>query len=495
MQAARFRIGACLLGALLFSAVSAPCAAADEPFKTIDMPGGGSISYGHLSGQPAMKEAVSQLAQRIGQQLGDRPQLDHLLKMSDSVELGLFHLKAKAGKVGDIKGLGVVMVRQDGPSLGAFLTDDADHFSKSVKAMVTRLKDELGGARAGSTGTQAQAGGPAQPAAMALPGAPFGVSPGGTGQAAAMIPAAMAAASSPASAAAPVPGGQAQGLPPAGGANAFAAGLRPTPLPDGSGVIGLPAGWSIVQAHKGDVTARGTQGETLRFGLSVSVIDPGKPQSRALGGGRGGGGPGTFLAIPFGSDAAQMYKSAVEQMVAKQRGRQPSINITSVRDLPNPGGGRNYFLEGEADSNDGKGPVAVLVKMGMGRPMSMGAYQLGISQVTVPKSLLAQERSTILAIFDSFGQNAGVMLSEIHGEEQVTNQIFRNTMSSIATAIDNSDRMTQGVSDNLRQQTVITDTTTGERARVSDSLAAGLINANPDIQAVPLSEYQRGVDY
>src|SRR5580704_12891278 len=78
--------------------------------------------------------------------------------------------------------------------------------------------------------------------------------------------------------------------------------LTPYIFPDGSGSMGLPPGWTVVQAQLGDVIAQGPEGEKLRFGLVVQVIDPTSPQAGVLM--AGGNAPGNFIAVPYSADAA-----------------------------------------------------------------------------------------------------------------------------------------------------------------------------------------------
>jgi hypothetical protein len=62
--------------------------------------------------------------------------------------------------------------------------------------------------------------------------------------------------------------------------------------------------------------------------------------------------------------------------------------------------------------------------------------------------------------------------------------------------MDSSDRLTAGMSNMLRDQTVVVDTQTGGHATTSDDLAGALINANPSrFQSVSPSGYIPGIDY
>jgi hypothetical protein len=52
------------------------------------------------------------------------------------------------------------------------------------------------------------------------------------------------------------------------------------------------------------------------------------------------------------------------------------------------------------------------------------------------------------------------------------------------------------MSDMLREQTVIRDTSSGLHYRTSDDLAGALEDANPNrFETVPLSQYRQGLDF
>ena len=108
-------------------------------------------------------------------------------------------------------------------------------------------------------------------------------------------------------------------------------------FPDGTGVIGLPADWQMLQAHMGDVGARGPHGETLRFGWTIPVIDSTNPQSRSLMGNSRGPAPRNFVAIPYGTDPASAFKAVMTQMSLKLRKQGPDVEIAKVQDIPMQG--------------------------------------------------------------------------------------------------------------------------------------------------------------
>jgi hypothetical protein len=129
-------------------------------------------------------------------------------------------------------------------------------------------------------------------------------------------------------------------------------------------------------------------------------------------------------------------------------------------------------------------------------PQTMGTWQMSLFQVTGPEQTMADERSTIAAIFPSYSRNSNRVNQMVNvqiqqGIEQ-TNQFAR----TVNGYMDRSDRATAGMSDILREQSVVVDTQENSHGRTSDDLADLLVKTNPDrYQIVPLSQYQRGIDY
>lgn len=69
-------------------------------------------------------------------------------------------------------------------------------------------------------------------------------------------------------------------------------------------------------------------------------------------------------------------------------------------------------------------------------------------------------------------------------------------LNMVAQYTDSADRMTAGMTNMLRDQTVVVDTQTGGHATTSDGLAVALIDANPGrFQSASPSGYISGIDY
>lgn len=429
-------------------------AASQSGPRMIENPSGGRIFYGTFAGQPTQQEALGRTLHRLSVYCGDRPQPGQVLQAKNGDLVATFFTVTGKNQDGKpMAGVALVYAPMSGTSGGAVLLDYADRFPSTANSMFQRLKQEIAGSQPES-GAQASGNGSAS---------------------------SHASAQSSTGSAAPVKSAPPQQL-------------QAAPFPDGSGVIGLPAGWQLVQAHLGDVMATGPHGEKLRFGMTISVIDPSNPQSRQLGGGRSGA-PGKFVAVPYSADGATVFKSAAEQLARKSGHQAPTINIAKVQEVPMQGG-RNYMLFGDVDAHDGQGPQSMVAQEILAPPQMMGAWQITIFQAQAPPQVMAQESATIAEIFPSYNRNSRMVNAVVNQQIQQGIEQTNQFVGQVQRSMDTSDRLTAGVSDTLRERTVLLDTETGGHARTSDQLAGALIDANPNrFQAVPLSNYIKGIDY
>ena len=402
--------------------------------KTITMPEGGHIFYGAIPSQPTPTAALGQTLHKLSQVCGDRPQLGKLLKMkSGDLVAVFFTVNAKSQDGRALAGLAIAYAPQSGTAGGAVLLDDKDRFPSTVNSMFERLKKEIA---------------PLLPPPPASSGSP-----------------------TPQTSAAP------------------AATLKPFQFPDGSGFIGLPDGWSLKNARLGDVTAAGPNGEGLRFGWTIAVIDPTNPASRSL------GAAPNFVRIPYSASPADAYKAVLAQYAQKARKPAPNVEIQKVQELPLQGG-KNYMLYGDLPAQNGQPEQSLVTQLIITMPLTMGTWQITAFQFTAPTNVMANERATIGEIFPSYTRNNryvnAVVNNMIVSGIEATNQF----VSSVQKITDDSDRTTAGFSDFLRGQTVLMDTETGGHARTSDDLADLVTGSNPNrFQVVPLSDYIKGIDY
>ena len=488
--------GAMLLGALCtgVSGAQAPAQSGGGTLagvKTIDNPGGGRIFLGVLAGQPTPQQAMGKTLHRLSVYCGDRPKLGRLVQSKTGELLAAFFTVTGKNQDGKpMAGLALVYAPKSGSAGGAVLMDNAERFPSTVNSMFARLKQQLGKGPAGASLATASAGGSAASKSGASGSVASGSAASGSATSAPTASGSTASGSTASGSTASgstASGSTASGSAPSGSSAPPPAEppqpLQPDVFQDGTGVIGLPAGWNAQPAHMGDVSATGPHGEKLRFGLTIPVMGN---SARAT---------GQFVAIPYGTDPATAYKSAMTQMGAKVGKQAPEINVTKVQDIPMQGG-KNSFLYGDLDAHDGQGKQFLVVQMITTTPQQMGAWQMTLFQVSGPEQTMAAERATIGAIYSSYSRDSkrvgDIANAQIAQGIAQTNQF----VATVGQYTDNSDRMTAGMSDMLREQTVVVDNNTGGHARTSDQLAGMLIDANPNrFQAVPTSDYISGIDY
>ena len=458
LRRAVWAAGAMLLGVLCTGTCAAQAPAQSSGpvqggVKTINNPGGGKILLGALPDQPTPQDALGKTLHALSVLCGDRPQLGKLVQNPSGEFLaGFFTVTGKNQDGKPMAGLAIAYAPKTGAAGGAVLIDYADRFPTTVNSMFATLKQTLGQAPATSSAANSSLAGASSGSAQS------------------------SASSAPAAAASAQP-------------------LQRAVFQDGSGVIGLPAGWQIQQVHLGDVGASGPHGEKLRFGLTIAIIDPTSPQSRSLAGNGRGGASQRFVSIPYSADPASAYKSALTQLGARAGKPAPEIDISSVRPLPLQGGKSN-FLYGDIDVHDGQGKQFLVAQVISTMPQQMGAWQMTVFQISGPQQTMAAEGNTIGAIFSSYSRNSAFVNSVVNN--QIAQGIAQTNqfVSTVAQYTDSSDRMTAGMSNILRDQTVVLDTHTGGHATTSDGLASALIDANPNrFQTVSTSDYIRGIDY
>jgi hypothetical protein len=419
--------------------------------KTIKNPGGGTIVYGRLSGQLTPRQALGETLKRIVADYGDRPQIGSALRnRAGTLWEGFFTVSNKKQGNVPMTGLLIIYAPNSGTAGSATLIDTTANFPMSANAMLQSLVQAVtGNAKAVQNGAQASA-------------------PGATTKPQGSAPVAKAR----------TPSGPPEKL-------------TPYAFPDRSGSIGLPPGWTPVGAKLGDVSAKGPNGETLRFGLAVQVLDPGFPQSRTLTGLARQG----YVTVRYNQEPAEIFQQAVSQMNRQSRAQPPALTIKQSRDLGGMTQGKNYILLGDLDRHDGAGLQSIVAQVSITppNPQFYGTYQMKVYQLTAPQPI---PPALANAIFASYQSNGAVItgaaiqnLGQIQAQDRINEANFEQQMA-------NTDLMSQGMSDLLRDESVFTDSDTGRRYRGPDDLASALQNANPNrFQTVPLSQYIHGVDY
>jgi len=437
-----------LLFAILLA--GAQTAGAAGALNTIQNPGGGTIYYGALAGQPTPQAALGQVLTQVDTTYGNRPQLGKVVQnQAGTVWEGFFTVTDKSGTA--MTGMVIVYAPKTGTAGGAVLIDTSGRFPQTVNSMFQRLVQAVTGSSQGAPQSTA-----APPAANSPPAAvPTGTAP---------------TSSQPAQK------------------------LTPYIFPDHSGSMGLPPGWTVARAQLGDVTASGPNGENLRFGLVIPVLDPTSGQSAALMG-RGGAAPGNFLAIPYNSDPATMFTQVNAQIAQKQRMQAPTVTVENTQNLPIQGG-KSFMVYAQVSTNNGQAAQTVVAQMIVAPPQAAGAYQITLFQIAGPGQAMVNEAATIAEIFPNYSKNVQYVNAAANAQIEQGLTQEKQALGTVASAIDSSNRLTAGMSNVLRGQTVIENTQTGGHATTSDQLADWLTQSNPNVfQTVPESQYISGIDY
>ena len=440
-----------ILSAVLLALPLAAGAQSNRAVTVLDNPGGGTIAYAQMPRQHTLQGAMGKVLQYVHGRFGARPQIAKVMRGSDGNSLAvIFTVKSPSAGNQEIDGLALVAVSSSGPGLGAVLSDQADRFRTTVGPMLRRLQSGAGLSGKGSSPPAVAANEPAS--------AP------GSGAAAPS-----AAVSSPTS------GTEAAAVAPS-------AALHQTPFPDGSGSIGLPDGWAITGAHAGQVIAKGPAPAGLHFDWPIPVVDPRSQGSRS----------GGAIVIPYGTDGADTFKSAITQLYQKQGKSPPTIDIVNSKSV-SP---QESLVVANIGSIDGQSPTRAMVDIGIGPLDGLGGYTITLYTISLPQQIAAQSQATVTAIFHSYKVNQDVAMSQIHADTQNVQQITETTVSRMEHSQDMQDRQFQAFDNNLLDRTVIRDTDLNGDGTVSNDLAQALIQANPNrFQEVSPSDYVQGIDY
>ena len=217
--------------------------------------------------------------------------------------------------------------------------------------------------------------------------------------------------------------------------------LTPYIFPDGSGSMGLPPGWTVDHAQLGDIIAQGPNGEKLRFGLVVPVIDPTSPQAGVLM--AGGGAPASFIAVPYSADAATLFTQGSAQIAQKMRMPAPTINIRSTWNLPLESG-KNFMVYGQVDAHDGRGAQAMVAQMIVTLPQALGAYQVTVFEITAPPQVMVNDAATIAEIYPNYNRNTQFVMVVANAQMQRSQIEQQQFLDDIAQRMNSSDKIDGG---------------------------------------------------
>jgi hypothetical protein len=174
-------------------------------------------------------------------------------------------------------------------------------------------------------------------------------------------------------------------------AAAPAVSLTTKEFPDGTGTIGLPAGWSIEGSYRGTVGCNGPESQKAIMGMAFIIGRPDHPNNN--------------LGIPYNGPMGRDgdLAGALRAVLEKGGTRLISLRSREARS-PEPGIPAAYFLyemEYKGKRTTALGYFSAIID----RTQTLGYWQLYSSAVIAPKETFVKEFPTLMAIFDSYRPN------------------------------------------------------------------------------------------
>jgi hypothetical protein len=279
--------------------------------------------------------------------------------------------------------------------------------------------------------------------------------------------------------------------------------LSPTPFPDGSGAVNLPAGWRITFASHGAALIVGPRGESVLLSNSVGpIFDPSNPQVQAR---LRYANPNNPPILCPSADALQTYLC-----ILHRRGAQPMFQLRNSRPIPPQRlAVQAVLIDADLDLHDGRGVMSCELGLAITAPGNFGRT-LGINGTCAPQASAAQEQPTLKAIYDSYSINGQVVSQEFAADERRSREAGNNARiqannahaaedaqsASFQAHMDNIDRFSKSFQNYQLDQTELQDNEQNARGAVPNSLADALIKANPDrFQSVPTQNFLKGADF
>jgi hypothetical protein len=265
-----------------------------------------------------------------------------------------------------------------------------------------------------------------------------------------------------------------------GGAPRPPAQLTQTQLLDGSGYIGLPAGWRITGSFKGVVDAVGPNGEDVSLGgYQQAFVNP-LP-----------GTPPTMMTGPYRPPVPALFLYMdIQTKRAISRG-QTTMRILEQAPVPAQNGQAAY-VSYEVNS---QGQALKGLAMVNTSPIDNTTWLYYMSVVQAPKARFAQELPTLWAIWKSWSVNPAVFRERM----DAALQSMRDTYRILQESHDNTQRTYDNVNTAwdqvIRGVTTVENVVTQRRADVDtnsvDRVVRDLNEQGYQYRVVPLPELVR----
>jgi hypothetical protein len=419
-----------------------PGSASPAALQVFDNPGGGQVVYGPVD-VTTPQAAMAAVLHYVHTRFGDTPLVGKAFQSRDGQNYGAFFtLTAKSQGNQRIAGLVIVSLARGAQPAAAVLYDQSGRFAKTEPALLRALTQVWK-----TAATRPTAGGAAPEA-----------------------------------------------VPP----------LTPTPFPDGSGSVSLPAGWRIAFASHGAAKIEGPKGELVLLMNSYGpIFDPNNPQTQAR---LRYANPNNRPLLCPDTDALQTYRCLL------QRSRpQPSFQLQKSQPLPPQRMAvQAMMIDADLDLHDGKGVLACELGLSITAMNPTAGRTLGINGTCAPKSAVPQELPILKAVFDSYAINGQVVANQYAADARRSQQAGANARAQANAAhaaedaqstafqahLNNIDRFSKSFQNYQLDQSELQDNNLNARGAVPNSLADSLIKADPDrFQAVPTQDFLKGVDF
>jgi hypothetical protein len=168
--------------------------------------------------------------------------------------------------------------------------------------------------------------------------------------------------------------------------------LKTTELEDGTGTIGLPAGWRIDGSYRGAVGCKGPGGSSVVMGFPWVIQRPDHPNNNME------------IQVPGPRARVGDLAGALREVLANNKAR-----LTSLRSRPAPEGlpgvpARFFLYEYQRDGNTTMG-MGYFTAVGDPSDTVLPYWQLYSSAVLAPKERFLQDLPTMMAIWNSWRPN------------------------------------------------------------------------------------------
>ncbi len=457
-----------LLAALVLAApvLAGPARAA---ITTIDNPGGGRIIAGDLpAADSSTRAALIDVLRRTHAYFGARPEVGRFLLTQDgTTALAFFRVTAQGTAV---KGLALARVAPGAGPQGAILFDRAERFPTTLSPMLHRLE------------------------ALAAQSAP--------------TPAGYAAA--------PLPPAPAAADPPEAGPAGAAPVLTQEPFPDGSGSVGVPAGWHLRPLGLGNymIVRPGTP-YTLAQGVQFMPMTPGSPVAQMMARFKPRGGPPEILAA-YSPDPARALFAVMRALPGNARIQ--LLRVLAEKQLRTMPPGTLWSMELVIRNRHGV-PLRVNARAYLQPPFPNGGWMLRLFYyAAAPQTAFDATVPTFRAIEHSVRLNMAVIQRRMASEHQAfehglherqrqfetymhaQNSAYQANLArneaGILAGQDASHAAVRAYIRSLQGVGVVADTQTGRHYEAPSGYVGSVAGPNPGrFQAVPLAGYIKGEDY